>query len=365
MAARACPGGGHLLPIGEPLGIVRTADPQAPVRRGRRPGGARLSAVCGGCSAVGACRDDPRLEHGLHRRHRRQRGAAGAPARARGHRRRRPVGRRGLRALPLGAAARRRLHGGSLRTAPRLRERDRPLRRGVDRLRPRRQRRAARDRPRRAGGRCGAPRAGQPRHHQRVVPRAGAGASHRDVVRLHRDHDRPRARPRRLADRAPLVALGLLREPAPRRGRARAGLLAAAGEPRSRGAPAARLGRCRARDRGARGHRVRAHRVVTPRMAAPAGLRGTRRGRWSPARVRRRRGPEPHADGSAGALPIPELHRDEPPHAAPLRRPGGRLLLPAARPHPGAAVLPDCGGRRLPPLRPDSVSALAMVGWPG
>src|SRR5439155_1123335 len=93
---------------------------------------------------------------------------------ARRHRRRRPVGGRGVRAPSRRAPAGRRLAGRSARPASHLCERDRALRRGVQRLRAGARCAAARDRARGAGRGCGAPRAGQPRL---VLALAGGGGA--------------------------------------------------------------------------------------------------------------------------------------------------------------------------------------------
>ena len=133
-------------------------------------------SVCAGGGTVDPGRDDPRVEHGVHRRHGRQRRAAGAAARSQRDARRRAMGRRGLsrcfsprccwpaalRAIDSAGGASS-LLGVALFALPRS---------GAgSRQRPR-----ADPRARAAGHRRRAARAGQPRDHQRLVRRSTSAA---------------------------------------------------------------------------------------------------------------------------------------------------------------------------------------------
>ena len=133
--------------------------------------------MCTGTCTVRAGRDDPRVEHGVHRRHGRQCRAAGAPAR---------LCRRAWRPMRSGWSKPMRcflaallLVGGALGDRFGRRrvflDRRRDLRGGIDRLRARGQCRAVDRRAcahRASVARCCA---GQPRDHQRSVRRRRAG----------------------------------------------------------------------------------------------------------------------------------------------------------------------------------------------
>src|SRR5207244_6933427 len=104
-----------------------------------------------------------------------------------------------------------------------------------------------------------------------------------------------------------LMAVGLPRESTHRRDRARIALLAGPGEPGCGGGGTARLDGHRPRDARAGRDRLRAHRVLAPRMAGPPSVGVARRGSRGLARIRRRRSTKSIPDGPSSALQITHI----------------------------------------------------------
>ena len=239
-----------------------------------RDGRAALLAVGG---PLGPRRVRPRIEHGVHRRERRERGAAGAPAGAGRRRFRGPVDRGGLRAVPVLARARRRLARRPLRPEETLLHRRRVVRPGFARVRSR----ARRGRPHRRAGRTGArgrpARALEPRDARRRLPAAGTRPRRRHVVRADVHRERRRTGPRRVARRGDLVARRLPDQPPHRRRRAVDRAAAGRRDAQSPREPPRSSGRG-PRDARSRRSRLRTDRSGRGRMGGSARL-GRRRGR--------------------------------------------------------------------------------------
>ena len=112
------------------LGTPRMINPKA---RPCEEASIRSTRAAGNCAderqAVGAGGDDPRVEHRLHRRVRRQRRPAGDGDRSRHVRRRDSVAGQCLHALPFGVSADRGRRRRSFRPPPHIRRRHRGLRR--------------------------------------------------------------------------------------------------------------------------------------------------------------------------------------------------------------------------------------------
>ena len=189
----------------------------------------------------------PRVEHGVHRWHGRQRRVANPPSEARGNGSRSAVDRRGLHAVPGIAAARGRLAWRSLGTPVHVRARHSDLCRGLRRMR-RRHERAVSDRgARRAGHRRGVARAGQSCPDLRALQQGDPRTRNRDLGWVHLDCCRHRADHRRLAGRGALVAMDFLHQH-PARGPGDRHRAKSAREPERAGVRRHRLDRRGARD---------------------------------------------------------------------------------------------------------------------
>ena len=317
------------------------SDPCSGWRR-PRDGRAALLAVGG---PLGPRRVRPRLEHGVHRRERRERGAAGAPAGAGRRRLRGPVDRGGLRAVPVLARSRRGLARRPLRPEETLLHRRRVVRPRFARVRSR----ARRGRPHRRAGRAGArgrpARALEPRDARRRLSAAGTRTRRRHVVRADVHRERRRSGPRRVAGRGDLVARRLPDQPSHRRRRA---VDRAAARRRDAQSPREAASICRERSSrrsaSADSSTVSSKRPsvgwADPRAwgAAAAGVAGLcafvvveRNSRAS--------------DGFAESLSPPDVRDRQSPDALSLRRAGGDVLLSSLRADPGAR-LPAVRGRR-------------------
>jgi hypothetical protein len=165
--------------------------------------------VRAGLGALDPRGDHPRLGHGLHRRHGRQRGAAGDPGPPRRYGRGRAVDRGVLRALAGGPDPGRRLSGRPLRPQAYLRCWYSALRRIIGVVRPRGQPGAAHRRAGRTGGGRRAARAGVARDHQRLLRGGKERPGHRHMVGVLRDNGGHRSGSWRVPGRERLVAGGL------------------------------------------------------------------------------------------------------------------------------------------------------------
>ena len=170
--------------------------------------------------------------HDHARQHRRERRAAGDPARPRDRRGRARVGRDGLRAQLRGADAHGRKARRHVRPAPRLPDRPRRLHALVAPLRPRRERGAPDRRARAPGRRCRVHDARDALDHHRHLPAEGARRRARDLGRRLGDGAGDRPARRRPDHRAHRLELDLLHQRAGRPRRPRRG---AADHPRVEG----------------------------------------------------------------------------------------------------------------------------------
>ena len=154
--------------------------------------------------------DNSRFQHGLHRQHRRQCSSARAPSKPPRNRRRCAMGGRVLWVVFGSLDSRRRLTRRLVWPPIDVPDWRRDFRGCFYRLWSCLEHSATRDRTECPRCRSSFSRARQPVDHQRMFRRENSRPSDRYLVRLHCDHNSGGAGSRRLADRACLLALGIL-----------------------------------------------------------------------------------------------------------------------------------------------------------
>ena len=186
------------------------------MRRSRDPRHRRGRQLRGQRQAVGVGRDDPRFEHRLYRRIRRQCRAAGDRDRSRNVGRGDPMAGQRLHALPVGVCLDRRRGGRPVRPPPHLRRRHCDLCRRVDLVRLVAEHRAIDPGARHSGRRRRAVDSVLARDHRRDLRRRRARQGDRHLGRFFRDCRCRRPAIGRLDRRSRDVALDLPDQPAAR-----------------------------------------------------------------------------------------------------------------------------------------------------